>query len=131
MNNFSFSTDEETRSIFNIVVWCLKRYFNHTKESAIDSINSYYHKNQTRLNQSGWGDDFYHYERPFRVAAIIQYYEVLKLVDDESADFSNWLRESGHHHTPYEAINYFNRNYCREDDGVMIVRNRIIFPDDE
>ena len=58
------------------------------------------------------GDDFYHYERPFRIAVRIQYTEVLKLGSDLSEKFYDWMRESGYYETPYEALAYFRNNYC-------------------
>ena len=106
MISFSFQTDAETTQIFNIVVWCLKKYFNHTDKSAVEAINAYYTKNINRID-----DDFYHQEMPFRVAVRIQYSEVLKLGSDRNIEFYNWMRSSGYNDSPHEALAYFRKHY--------------------
>ncbi len=106
MISFSFTSENETTRLFEIVVWCLKKYFEHTQESAIKAVNEYYTKNLNRID-----DDFYHQEMPFRVALRIQYSEVSKKGSDRSLDFYNWIRESGFNKTPYEALAYFRKNY--------------------
>lgn len=106
MINFSFKTDDDTIRLFQIVVWCLKKYFCHTDDSAVEAINSYYEKNAERHD-----DEFYHYEMPFRVAVRIYYSEVLRRGDDKDVKFYNWRRESGYDVDPREAIDYFREHY--------------------
>ncbi|MEI1373559.1 hypothetical protein PQG02_15460 [Nostoc sp. UHCC 0926] len=103
MINFSFQTDEDTVCLFQIVIWCLKKYFCHTDNSAVEAINSYYEKN-LKIHD----DDFYHHETVFRVAVRIHYFEVLK---GEANKFHDWIRESDYNYSPREAIDYFNTFY--------------------
>lgn len=103
MTSFSFQTDDDTIRLFQIVVWCLKKYFNLTEESAIGAINSYYEKNLTIHD-----DDWYHHEMAFPVAVRIYYFEILKENPDQ---FLEWRKESCYKYTPREAINYFKEHY--------------------
>jgi hypothetical protein len=103
MINFSFHTDEDTVRLFQIVVWCLKKYFFHTDDSAVEAINQYYEKNVKRHD-----DDFYHHEMVFRVAVRIHYIEDLK---GEANKFPDWIRESKYNCSPREAMDYFKEHY--------------------
>jgi hypothetical protein len=107
MMNFSFQTDEDTLRLFQIVVLCLKNYFSYTDDSAAKAINSYYEKNLTIHD-----DDFYHHEMPFRIAARIHYFEVLK---GDANQFHNWLRASNYNSSPHEVIDYFTEHYFIRD----------------
>ena len=62
-------------------------------------MNSYYENNKNKIN-----DDFYYYERPFRIAMRIQYRELLKLGNDNTLKFYDWVKESGYNKTPQEAL---------------------------
>jgi len=104
--NFSFRTDEDTTSLFQIVIWCLKKYFCHTDESAVKATNSFYDKNLDRYDA-----DFYHEEMPFRIAVRIQYSEILERGDDKEQKFYDWRSESGYDVDPREAIDYFREHY--------------------
>ncbi|MBD2302122.1 hypothetical protein [Nostoc sp. FACHB-190] len=101
--NFSFQTDADTVRLFQIVVWCLKKYFFYTDDLAVEFINSYYKKN---LNIHD--DDFYHHEMPFRVALRVHYFEVLQV---EANKFQDWVREYDYNYTPREVIDYFQQHY--------------------
>ncbi len=92
-------------NLFEAVIWCLTKYFGHTDYSAIQNLNSYYENNNNKID-----DDFYYYERPFRIAMRIQYREVLKLGNDNTLKFYDWVKESGYNKTPQEALVYFRKN---------------------
>lgn len=94
MSNFSFSIDDDTKIIFDATVWCLKKFFKHSDESAIRAVNNYYVKNKDRFDNSDWGDDFYHYEGPFSIALRINYSEVLGLGVDLGEEFAIWMRNN-------------------------------------
>jgi len=103
MVSFSFQTDEDTVRLFQIVIWCLKKYFCHTDDSAVEVINSYYEKN-LKIHD----DDFYHHEMPFRIALRIHYFEVLK---GDANKFHDWIQKSNYNSSPGEAIDYFKEHY--------------------
>lgn len=111
MNDFSFSTDDDTIRLLEITAWCLKKYFNHTDLSATEAINNYYNKNQSRLKNNDWGDDFYHHEGFFRIALIIQYFEVLKPESNTYLENLNRIKKFEYNKTPNEALVYFRKNY--------------------
>lgn len=83
----------------------MKKYFGHTNDCAIQNLNSYYENNKNEID-----NDFYYYERPFTIAIRIQYREVLKLGQDNTLKFNDWVKESGYNKTPQEALVYFRKN---------------------
>jgi len=103
MINFTFQTDEETIRLFQIVIWCLQKYFSYKEDSAVAALNDYYEKNANRHD-----DDFYHHEMPFRVATRIYYADRLK---GDIDNLPEWIRGSNYNCYPSEVNDYFNEHY--------------------
>lgn len=103
MSVFDFESDEDTEKLFEVVSWCLQRYFSHTPESALRTINHYY--NEYRSSRS---DDFYHHEGPYWVALLIHYCEDLR---GEAGQFHAWRVQSGYQSIPAEVHEYFRTHY--------------------
>jgi hypothetical protein len=107
---FEFETDSDTIRLFEIVAHFLQQYFGYSQERAIQLINSYYIANKSWTEENRWGDDFYHYDGPFRVAALLHWDET----KDGNLDFVEWLRSKDLFQTPSAAIEYFRIHYFKE-----------------
>ncbi len=92
--SFSMDNDDETLIIFHAVVWCLKKYFNHSEKSAIEAVNCYYLKNKKRFEESGWGDDIYHYQGAYDMVLRIHYSQDLQLGIDLDHSFLEWKKNN-------------------------------------
>lgn len=104
--NFNFETDEDTVLLFEMVVWCLVKYFGHTEETSVGLVNDFCNKAKSR-----WEDDFYHHETPFRVAARIHYVSFMK---GNNSEFADWVLTSKWGKPPQEAIDYYKRVFWGE-----------------
>ena len=102
----TFDTDDDTRRLFDIVGWCLERYFGHTDESATAAINAYYHRFSSLHD-----DDVYHELGPYFSALRIHY--VIDLGGTLNR-FPLWRHEAGYLREPPESLEYFRENYFRK-----------------
>lgn len=84
----------------------MRRFLAYDESVAIDKINNFYDK---KLAQ--YDDDFYHQERPFRVALRIHYVETLNAGSDNSNSFYQWASTQGYYDVPEEALEHFRRHY--------------------
>lgn len=103
---FAFTTDRETKKLFEVVVEGLKRYFGHSEVEAIRLVNDFYLHSPHRLE-----DDWYHHEGPYGTAARIHYYGFLH----EDGDFDSWRRKEGYVNPPAEFMEYFSDHYFEND----------------
>jgi hypothetical protein len=112
-NDFSFpmDDDDETLIILNAMVWCLEKYFQHSKQSAIKAVDDYYTKNKDRFHNSDWGDDIYHYEGAYKMALRIHYSQDLQLGIDVGTDFINWMKNQENIDISRLASIYTNKLY--------------------
>ncbi|MFY0538092.1 hypothetical protein [Nannocystis pusilla] len=82
--------EDDTMLLLETSLYLLQRYFAHDKATAEDTLVEF-------IGNSGWDENFYHHEGPYRTAAIAHYRHYLK--GDPSSWF-DWLREYGHLQTP-------------------------------
>jgi hypothetical protein len=103
-SRWTFSPDADTARLFDVIAWCLQRYFGHSEASAVGAINNYHelfeHQHQ--------GDDFYHREGAYWVALRIHY--VMDLHGDPNK-FEDFRREKGITRPPEEAQEFFRKHY--------------------
>ena len=100
---FDFTTDEDTKLLLEIAVWCLSEYFGHSEDEAVHLVNAFYDKFKDL-----WEDSFYHHEMPFRVAARMHY--VIHL-GGKNSEFSEWIIGTEWNQAPREAIEYFQQRF--------------------
>ena len=106
---FGFDTDEDTERLLEITAHFLQEYFGYGEEQAVRLINVYHDAHKVYLDDNGWGDDFYHHEGAFRVAALLHWTES----KDEDSDYTNWLKSKNLLRTPRAAVDYIRIHYFK------------------
>jgi hypothetical protein len=95
-------TKEDTQVVLDEIAWCLARYFEHTPESAAETVRTYYGRWQSLHD-----DYFYHREGPWWMAARIHFISDLAGKQD---NFDDWRMAKGLTGPPAEAQEHFWRD---------------------
>jgi hypothetical protein len=100
---FAFTTDTDTKRLFEIAVHFLQQYFAYDLNDAVSLVNRYYQARATKHD-----DDYYHHEGSFQIAVQAHYFIGLS---KDPAHYPEWKKEHGLINAPREAIDYFNEHY--------------------
>ncbi len=99
---FAFSTDGDTKKLFEIIVYVLKTYFGYAEQEAVDLVNT---------SHAAWSpyreDDFYHHDGFWESAVRIHYFTGLQ---GNPSEYHQWRRDH-YRRAPAEAWTYFRDHY--------------------
>ena len=96
----------DTLKLFEICDHFLVKYYDNRPDEIIEITNKF--KEYYKSSITDWTiDDLIHYEGPFRFAGFITYFKIHNKIDG----INEWLTKLGYKETPYEALEYYKRNF--------------------
>jgi hypothetical protein len=98
--------DEDTYTLIQIAVDFLVQYFGCTIDDANQAMIVF-----LQSYSSDFDEDALHHESSYRLAAIVHYLIRLK---GSREQLGNWLVENGYNRTPFDAMDYFNKEYFKK-----------------